>query len=174
MTMPTSRPPQRREPGFSSIDYSAAQRWTGSTPASALAPVRDVRLARSPQRSLGTGGRCIDIRLLAVSLFPEPLFLQRVRNFLGHVSFIMLGERGVGPEHAGGVERAFGDDALPLAKQIRENSVIGNRQRRAAVGNPEANREVVAMYQRARLHQPSQAEPPARCNMFFGHHRGCR
>ena len=49
----------------------------------------------------------------------------------------MLGEHGVGLEHAGGVERAFGDHALPFAEQIGKNSLVGDRQRGAAVGDLE-------------------------------------
>ena len=31
----------------------------------------------------------------------------------------MLCEHGIGPEDAGGIQHALGDDALPFAKQVR-------------------------------------------------------
>ena len=49
----------------------------------------------------------------------------------------MLGQHGIGLEDAGRIERAFGDDALPFAKQVRQNSLVGDRQRGAAVGDGE-------------------------------------
>ena len=86
----------------------------------------------------------------------------------------MFGQHGVGPEHAGGVEDTFGDHALPFAKQIRKNSLVGDRQCGAAVGNPERDSQVIAAHQRPRLHQAAQPETFAGLNMFLGHHRRCR
>src|ERR1700733_16032819 len=118
--------------------------WTGSAPAPAPAPARNVRLPRSLRCSLRlrralrrarrSRGFCIT-RLRAVIVFPVTLLLQRVRDILGHIGLVMLGEHGVGPEHAGGVESALGDHALPFAKQIGKNARVGNRQRGAAVAD---------------------------------------
>ena len=110
-------------------------------------------------------------RLLLVIVLPVALLLQRVGDVLGHIGLVVLGEHGVGLEHAGRVERAFGDHALPFAEQVRENSLIGHRQGRAAIGDLEADREIVAAHQRAVLHQAAEPEPLARRNMFFGRHR---
>ena len=71
----------------------------------------------------------------------------------------MLRQHGIGLEHAGGIQRAFGDDALPFAEQVRQNSLVGDRQRGAAVGDAEIDSEIVAAHQRARLHQAAEAEP---------------
>src|ERR1700689_360038 len=114
-------------------------RWTGSAPAPAPAPARNVRLRRSSRRSLNGRRLCLGIRLLAVFVVPEALLLQRVRKVPRHVVLVVLGQHGVGPEHAGGVERALGDDALTFAKQIGENSLVGNRQRGAVVADLEAD-----------------------------------
>ena len=44
---------------------------------------------------------------------------ERLRDFLGHIVLVVLGEPAVGLECAGGVECAFRDDALALAEEIR-------------------------------------------------------
>src|SRR5260370_9139287 len=136
----------------------SAARVTGSAPSRAPAPARNVLPPRSllpplrrALRGLGSAG----IRLGGVIVLPVPLLLQRVRDFLGHIGLVVLGEHGVGLEHAGRVERAFADHALPFAKQIGPNSLVGARQRRAAVGDQEADRKVISAPQRALLHQPA-------------------
>src|ERR1700712_2456459 len=74
---------------------------TGSAPAPAPASGRNVRLPLSPRCSLGACRLGIVIRLLgAVILFPEALFLQRIGHFFRHVVLVMLGEHGIGLEHA--------------------------------------------------------------------------
>ena len=73
----------------------------------------------------------------AVIVLPVALLLQGVGDILGHVGLVMLCQHGVGPEDAGSIERAFGDDALPFAEQVRQNSLVGDRQRGAAVGDAE-------------------------------------
>ena len=81
------------------------------------------------------GARRGSTRLGAVVVLPVALLLQRVGDILGHVGLVMLGQHGIGLEHAGGIERAFGDDALPFAEQVGQNSLVGDRQRGAAVGD---------------------------------------
>src|ERR1700716_1716057 len=108
-------------------DRASARRgsapWTGSVPRPAQAPARNVRLPRSLQNtlfglrrillrlrrallglwrargSLDARGFCVVVRLCAVIVFPVPLFLQRIRDILGHVGLVVLGEHGVGLEH---------------------------------------------------------------------------
>ena len=95
----------------------------------------------------GPPGFCAAVRLRAVFVLPVPLLLQRVRDILRHVVFIVLGKHGVGLEHAGGVERAFCDHTLPFTKQIRKNSLVGNGQPGTAIGNLESDGQVVAVHQ---------------------------
>src|SRR5258708_23666139 len=161
------------KPDRASARRSAA-RWTGSAPSRAPAPARNVLPPRSllhplrrALRGLGSAG----IRLGGVIVLPVPLLLQRVRDFLGHVGLVMLGEHGVGLEHAGGVERAFGDHTLPFTEQIRKNSLVGHGHYGAAVGDLERDRQVVAAHQRPRLHEAAEPETLARLDMLFSHHR---
>src|SRR4051794_6142063 len=112
----------------------APARWTGSGPEPAPAPAHNVRLPRSFHGSPTSLRRARHGPLLLVIVLPVALLLQRVGDVLGHVGFIMLGEHGVGLEHAGAIERAFGDHALAFAEQIGENSLVGHRQGGAAVG----------------------------------------
>ena len=51
---------------------------------------------------------------------------------------------------AAGLERAFGDHALPFAKQIRQDALIADRDGAVAVGHLEAHREMVAALQACR------------------------
>ena len=46
--------------------------------------------------------------------------------------------------------------------------LIGDRQFRAAVGDLEADAQIVAAHQRARLHQPAEPEALARRDMLLG------
>jgi len=63
----------------------------------------------------------------------------------------MLGEHRVGLKNAGSIKRPFGDDALPFAEQVRQNSFICDRQFRVVVRDLKCDREVVATLERARL-----------------------
>src|SRR3954453_16578541 len=96
-------------------------RWTGSRPAPAPAPAHNVRLRRSLRCPLGWRR---SVRFGAVIVLPVALLLQGVGDVLWHVGLVMLGEHRVGLEHARGVERALGDDALPFAKQVLQNSLV--------------------------------------------------
>src|SRR5258708_17164189 len=134
------------KPDRASARRSAA-RWTGSAPSRAPAPARNVLPPRSllhplrrALRGLGSAG----IRLGGVIVLPVPLLLQRVRDFLGHIGLVVLGEHGVGLEHAARVERAFGDHALPFAKQIGQISLVENRQGRPPVGDHDTHRTLLA------------------------------
>src|SRR5260370_6659273 len=112
--------------------------WTGSAPGPTPAPARNVLFPRSLQRSrvrlrrrsiglrralsctrcpLGNRGFCAIIRFGAVIVSPVPLLLQRVRNILGHVGLVMLGEHGIRLENACGTECAFDDPTTPFPQQ---------------------------------------------------------
>ena len=107
-----------------------------------------------PRRGLsGFGG----VRLLAVIVFPVSLLLQGVRDILRHVGLVMLGEHGIGPEHAGGIQRALGDHALPFAKQVRQNALVGHRQR----GAPSPTLKLTARLS-PRTSDPFSTIPPSR------------
>ena len=84
------------------------------------------------------------------ALFPVALLLQRVGDFLRHVVLVVLGQHGVGLEPAAGLERAFGDHALPFAEQVRQDALIADRDSAVAVGHLEAHREIVAALQACR------------------------
>src|SRR6201987_3029444 len=128
-------PPNARH--SSALDRASANpraaRWIGSARGRAPAPARNVRLRQSSRRSLPLPGLRASFRSrsacgLGVIVFPVPLLLQLVGDFLGHVGLVMLGEHSVGAEHAGTVERTFGDHALPFAEQIGEDSLVSDLQ----------------------------------------------
>ena len=58
---------------------------------------------------------------------------QSVRDLLGHIGFIVLGEYRVRLEGAAWIERAFRYDALPLAEQIRQHALIIDRDAGPAI-----------------------------------------
>src|SRR5437868_13178530 len=55
----------------------------------------------------------------------------------------MLGQDAAGGEDAVGAQFALGDDALPLAEQVRQDALIRDRKLLGAVGDPEADRVAV-------------------------------
>ncbi len=69
-----------------------------------------------------------------------PFCLQAVGDFLRHVILVVLGQHGVGLEDAVSRECAFRDDALLLAKQVRQDAGIGHRHRFFLVGDREGHR----------------------------------
>src|SRR3954453_11260403 len=170
-------------PGRATVRRAAA-RWTGSMPVPTRAPARNGRTPRSPRSSLGCPGYILccyrssrtraAVRrrtfLRTVIILPMTLLLERVRDIPGHVSLIVLREHGVSSEHAGGVQRTLCDYALPFTEQVGKNSLVSHRQSCAAVGDLEANREIVAPYQRARFDQAAEPKPPAWLDMFVGDH----
>ena len=98
----------------------------------------DVADARAPERHDGLGERGgerehkgemadLDNHCVAavVSFLPAPLFLQRVDDFARHIALVVLGEDRVGAHLAGRREHAFGDHALTLAEQVRQETLIG-------------------------------------------------
>jgi hypothetical protein len=56
------------------------------------------------------------------------LFLERVDHLARHIALVMIGENRIGPHLAGRLEHAFGDHPLTLAEQVRQQTLIGNRQ----------------------------------------------
>src|SRR4029079_8072098 len=81
---------------------------------------RESRGQKSPRDLLRFGAG-----LLAVGL-PVALLLQRIGDFFRHVGLVVLGEHIVGFEGPLAVERTLGHDALPLAKEVRQQALIGN------------------------------------------------
>ena len=96
----------------------------------------------------------------AYIVLPMPRFLQGIGDLFRHVGLVVLGENRVGLEHAGAVERALGHDALPFAEQVGQHALIGDRDFAVAVGDLEADAQIVAAHEAAGLHQ--SAEPDAR------------
>ena len=69
----------------------------------------------------------------------RPCFFKRFDHLARHVALVMLGENGLGAQLAGRLEHAFGDHALPLAEQVRQQALIGHFQVMRAVGEDEAD-----------------------------------
>src|SRR5580704_12242184 len=107
--------------------------------------------------------------LLLVRVLPMPLLLQGVGNFLGHVGFVVLGEHVVGPKYACAIECAFRHDALPLAKQVRQNTLIGDRDRPMAVGHLEADRKTVTAGHASGRDEPAKPNAGAGSDMLLDH-----
>src|SRR5436309_12342554 len=85
--------------------------------AQARGQVRNAQIQASFRGSLGRSGEPVTGFALPVSLL-----LERVGHLFRHVRFIVLGEHIVGLERAAGLERAFGDNPLPFAEEVREDS----------------------------------------------------
>jgi len=87
--------------------------------------------------------------------------LQRVDDLARHIIFVVLGEhcrRGEDPIRA---ELAFGNDPLPFAEEIRQQTLIDNREIARAVGDAERELAPVRTAREAvRLDQPADPHPP--------------
>ena len=81
----------------------------------------------------------------------------------------MLGEDRIGIEQARTVKRAFGDDALPFAKQIGQHALIRDGDIAAAIGHVEVDFQIVAAHQTSWLHQSAKPDAGARRDMLLGH-----
>src|SRR5258708_22829357 len=72
---------------------------------------------------------------LSVLFLPVARPFQCVGDLLGHVVLVMLGEHAIGLERTRWLDHPFGDHALPLAEQIGQDALIGDRDRILAVGD---------------------------------------
>src|ERR1700724_1742964 len=72
---------------------------------------------------------------LSVFFLPVARAFQGVGDLLGHVVLVVLGEHAIGLERAGWPDHPFGDHALSLAEQIRQEALIGDRYGILAVGH---------------------------------------
>src|SRR5271156_6564983 len=98
-----------------------------------------------------------------------PRLLQRIGHFLRHVGLVMFGENRIGIEQARAVERALSDDALPFAEQIGQYALVCDGYLVAAVGNVEADFQIVAADQASDLYQSAEPNASARCDMLLRH-----
>ena len=108
-------------------------------------------------------------------LLPAALFLERVDHFARHVALVVLGEDRLGAHLAGRLEHAFGDHALTLAKQVRQQTPIGDLEIADAVGDDERDLLVRGLDERAGLDEAPDTQPRARRRCFLRPLRsGCR
>src|SRR6201993_5235351 len=78
---------------------------------------------------------CDGAELAFVIVLPVALLLQSVGDVLRHIGLVVLGEHAVGSKCTGRIESAFGDHALPFAEKIRQQALIGDRDRTGGVGD---------------------------------------
>jgi len=68
---------------------------------------------------------------------PVARCFQSVGDFLGDVVFVVFGKDFAGNENALGVDRALGHDALTLAKEVRQDALVGDGNAVAQIGDTE-------------------------------------
>src|SRR6516225_8172743 len=124
-----------------------------------------VRARNASLRSALCGGA----ELAFVVVLPVALLLQSIGDVLRHVGLVVLGEHAVGPKCTSRIEGAFGDHALPFAEKIRQQALIGDRDRTLAVGHLETYGQAVAAPNAALLHEATDADARSRLDMFFDH-----
>jgi len=83
----------------------------------------------------------------------------------------MLGEHVVGTKDAAAIECSFRHDALPFAEQVWQDTLISDWNGLVAVGQVEADRQVVAANDTALDDQTAEPDPSAGGNVFFYHIR---
>src|SRR4029077_2055545 len=84
-----------------------------------------------------------------------------------HIIFVVLGEYRRRGEDPVGAQLALGDDALPLAEEIRQQSLIDDREIARAVGD--AKRELAPVRttrEAVHLDEPADAHPAVRGDGF--------
>ena len=81
----------------------------------------------------------------------------------------MLGQHGIGTEHAGLIEGAFRHDALPFAEQVRQQALIGDRHSVVAVGHLKLHLHVIGALQTARRDKPAKPDARAGGDLFLRH-----
>src|SRR5450759_2505413 len=101
------------------------------------------------------------------AFFPAAALLQGVDHLTRHITFIMLGEHHIGHD-AAGLELALGDHALPFPEQVWHDALIAHRYVALAVGDLEADVQVLAALHAAGLDQSADANPRAHRHMLFG------
>ena len=67
-----------------------------------------------------------------------PALLQRVDDLARHIIFVVLGEHRRGGKDPVGAEPALGDDPLPLAEEVRQQTLVDDREIARAVGDAPA------------------------------------
>src|ERR1700733_4918497 len=117
------------------------------------APMRNGRSRRS------LCGRC--------SFLPTPLFLKRIDHLARHIALIVLGENRLGSHLTRRRKDAFGDNALTLSKQVRQQTLIRHFEIMRAVGKDERDVLVRGLDDRAGLHEAADAQPRARSDRFL-------
>src|SRR3546814_2074414 len=76
-----------------------------------------------------------------------------------HIVLVVLGQHLAGDEGAVGVKVADGDDALPLAEEVRQDAPVGDRHRLRTIGYPKGDAEAVGRPQHgALLDQAAKAD----------------
>src|SRR5271154_5269131 len=95
-----------------------------------------------------------------IAAFLPMAALLESRGDLGrHVFLVMLGEDRAGDENA--VRHPpFGDYALPLTKQVRDDAVIANRDIGLAIGHAKRDPPPILVFDALRLDQPADADTP--------------
>ena len=100
-----------------------------------------------------------------------PCSLQLVRDVLGHVALVMLGEHAVGLEFAVRLQLPVDDDALPFAEEVRQQAGVGDVEILRAVGDGEGD-ILAALDDAAFLHQPADAQPRVRGHLLLSEFGG--
>src|SRR5215471_5125447 len=111
--------------------------------------------------------RQIYASLLYISLdfagvFPNALLLQRFGHFRRHVVLVVFGKYDVGKEMPSTIEFAFGHDALALAKEIRKDADVADRDGFGLIGNGEFDLHADAALEATLGHEAAQANALAR------------
>jgi hypothetical protein len=71
----------------------------------------------------------------------------------------MLGKNAIGVKDFVSSKRAFGDNALPFTKEIRQNAGIGHLNLLLCVGDGEAHRAIALMQERTLLDKTADTQP---------------
>src|SRR3990172_541212 len=149
--------------------YRAASAWCLGLPrrSSARPPGSGRAPAPAPKHNgqVPESLRCASCALSG-AFFPAAGLLQGVGHLARHIAFIVLGEHHIGHE-AARIELALGDHALPLAEQIRHNALIAYQNIALAVGDFEANVQIVAALDAAGLDQSADADTVTERNLLL-------
>src|SRR5215467_9222676 len=137
-------------------------------------PRRSASIALPDGRAAAGRARYICASLLHISLdfagvFPNALRLQRLGHFWRHVVLVVLGKYDVGKEMPSTIELAFGHDALALAKEIRKDPGVADRDGLGLIGNGEFNLHAGTALEATLGHKAAQANALARRNGSFHH-----
>ncbi len=100
---------------------------------------------------------------------PHAFLLQGGGDLGRHVVLVVLGKDRIGGEYAGGIETAFGDDALAFPEEVGQHARVADRYRARRVRDGELHRQARAALHRTLFDETAKPDALARRDVLLDH-----